>query len=477
MSFVSYDNRMLWRMREVALTSGNAGPEMTAQSEEDRSLAAPRRAPTREVSAVALDVLCNAHASIASQGIWIPTILDHLADTLAGSVFSRSGTNADMLLNISNRLAASKLAQKRSLVQGRAGRRDQFSCCLCLRVCHNTMANSIPDTYKISDIFTNRRGPYEYDVDDIGLMEEQMKSLRYVFEQNRALLEKVFSHYAAAGGENTKSLPTKGRGQGKNKRKEAENRSGSNKNSIDRSEMNAFIKDIKILHRHKKRLKNSHVISAFNKSNQDEQARVRRESAAINPDLSDEDDDNPDDELTSTEFGEVMIRLALKIYGHKTLKGEYDEPWPLSKMIEKFFAEDVRPHACAPNKNALESALKNPVAVDAFYENRKILKRIFDKYAAADQSDAAAKATGSINLEELKVMVRDAKLMGPILSDRMLRQLFIGAQGSESSDGDDIEIADDDEMDYGEFLEIITSIVSAIHCNKVALSSSDLLFC
>ena len=62
-----------------------------------------------------------------------------------------------------------------------------------------------------------------------------MKSLRYVFEQNRALLEKVFSHYAAAGEENTKSLPTKGRGQGKNKRKEAENRSGSNKNSIDRS--------------------------------------------------------------------------------------------------------------------------------------------------------------------------------------------------------------------------------------------------
>ena len=55
--------------------------------------------------------------------------------------------------------------------------------------------------------------------------------------------------------------------------------------------MNAFIKDIKILHRHKKRLKNSHGTKA-NNWNQDEQARVRGESC-YQPRLEDEDDDNP----------------------------------------------------------------------------------------------------------------------------------------------------------------------------------------
>ena len=162
------------------------------------------------------------------------------------------------------------------------------------------------------------------------------------------------------------------------------------------------------------------------------------------------------------EFSEVLIRLALRIYGNKTIPGDYAEPWPLSKMVDTFFAEDVRPYACAPNKNAMEGALKNPLTIDTFHGNRKMLKRIFDKYAAADQSDAAAKATGSINLEELKVMVRDAKLMGPTLSDRMLRGIFMGAQGSESDGGEGAEVGDDDELDFGEFLEIIAAFVSIV---------------
>jgi hypothetical protein len=315
----------------------------------------------------------------------------------------------------------------------------------------------VPDTEKISGIFTKISGPFQYDVDDFALMEEQMKSLRYVFEQNGALLKKVFSHYAAAGDEGKSPQPKRGEGKSEDK----EESSDANNFTIDRSEMNTFVKEIKILHRHKKRVKNAHVVQAFNIANKDEKADARRASVAANPDLSDDDDENPDDELTPMEFSEVLIRLALRIYGNKTLPGEYAEPWPLSKMVETFFAEDVRPHACAPNKNAMEGALKNPLTIDTFYEHRKMLKKIFDKYAAADQSDAAAKATGSLNLEELKVMVRDAKLMGPTLSDRMLRVLFMGAQGDEGGGGEDAEVGDDSEMDFGEYLEIIAAFVSA----------------
>mgnify|MGYP003341387025 CR=1 FL=1 len=79
-------------------------------------------------------------------------------------------------------------------------------------------------------------------------------------------------------------------------------------------------------------------------------------------------------------------------------------------------------------------------------------------------------------------MMRDAKLMGPTLSDRMLRVVFMGAQGDEGN-GENIEVTDDDEMDYGEFLEIIAAFVSCLdflytnHCffTRFSFSSSLLL--
>ena len=300
----------------------------------------------------------------------------------------------------------------------------------------------IPETHKISDIFTSSKGPFEYDVDDIGLMEEQMRRLRHVVEQYIPLIKKVFVYYAAA--------------------EETIDDKSSSSTTINQSEFMAFVKEIKIMHRHKKRLKNSHLIKAFNMANKDEKADVRRASALHNSELSDDEeaDENPNDELTKVEFCEVLIRIGAQVYRNKTsTKGEYGEPWPLSKMVETFLSEDVRPNACAPNRNAMADALKSPVAIHSLHDNRRILKRIFLKYAAADQSDSAAKTTGSINIEELRTMVRDANLVGPKLTDRMLAVLFLGAQGDESN-GEEAEVSDDAEMDFEEFKEILAAFVS-----------------
>ena len=304
----------------------------------------------------------------------------------------------------------------------------------------------IPETYLLEDVFTGSGFGFEHD--DQILMEDEMKQVRKTFQDQAPFIKRIFDYYSAGEEDkkNKKAPPQKG-GKG----------AKALPPTMDRSEFKTLIADIKIMKNHKKlKIKNKHIRTLFDKANADPKLELKKNAAqakggAVDAYDSEEDEGNPDDELNTSEFVNVLLRLSTLVYGTK-----YET---LSEMFECFLQNDVRPNAMAVDKNIMVTALKDPATQGIFKRNRRMLKKIFDKYAAADASDDAVKQNTTINLEELKCMCRDANLFSSI-SDRMLRQIFMAAQQGddeeEGEEGSKVEDASDDaEMDVSEFQEFL----------------------
>ena len=299
----------------------------------------------------------------------------------------------------------------------------------------------IPETYLLEDMFT--KSPFGFEHDDQSLMEDEMKIVRNTFQHQAKFIKRIFDYYSAGEEDNN------------NNNNKIKGGKGSSSTTIlpptmDRSEFKTLIADIKITKKHKKVIKNKQIKLIFDKGNADPKAKLKKEAVAAGEKSdSDEDDGNPDDELNKSEFVSVLLRLSAAIYGK-----HYET---LSEMFEAFLQKDVRPNAMAVDTNIMVTALKDPATQSIFKKNRRMLKRLFDKYAAADASDDAVKQNTTINLEELKSMCRDANLFSSI-SDRMLRQIFMAAQQDEGNDDDtdnNTEGSDDAEMDVNEFQEFL----------------------
>ena len=58
------------------------------------------------------------------------------------------------------------------------------------------------------------------------------------------------------------------------------------------------------------------------------------------------------------------------------------------------------------------------------HQNRRNLKGIYTVYAADDDSDDAVGQLDTMNCKELTAFCKEMKLLGPILSNRMVRTVF-----------------------------------------------------
>ena len=389
-----------------------------------------------------IDALCDLtkrvqvyDAQSLSDATWITT-----AKLLASFVSRMSGfwqTTEDMLLSridgsivhkhVTDTLEHSAWNVVGNLLMRRGSNEDE----------EDTDDNWIPETYLLEELFT--KPPFNLEHDDQSLMEEEMKQVRATFQLHGALIKRIFAHYSVSEEELKAKEPS----------------DSKIKPSMDRSEMMNLLADIKIVKTHKKWIKNKQIVAAFNKANADAKADLQKVSAVSDSD-EDEEEENPDDELNTTEFVELLLRLSVAVYGKRNAEAT------LAELFEKLMSNDVRPNAMAADKNIMETALKDPVTQAVFKKNRRMLKRIFEKYAAADASDDAVKQNTTINLEELKQMCRDASLFSSI-SDRMLRQIFMAAQQDDDEDDNDAngsnnstaESSDDAEMDVSEFQEFL----------------------
>ena len=126
--------------------------------------------------------------------------------------------------------------------------------------------------------------------------------------------------------------------------------------------------------------------------------------------------ESDDGELESIEWIEVITRLASFRYPKK--------PPTLDARFEKMMQEEVLENACSVDIDVFRERLAGEKVQAMLKMHRKNLKGVYIVYAADDQSDDAVAQGDTMNSKELCSFCKEMKLLGPILSNRMVRQIF-----------------------------------------------------
>ena len=126
--------------------------------------------------------------------------------------------------------------------------------------------------------------------------------------------------------------------------------------------------------------------------------------------------ESDDGELESIEWIESMCRLASWRYPKK--------PPTLDGRFYKMMQEEVLENACSVDIDVFRERLQGDKVLAALQKHRKNLKAIYTVYAADDDSDDAVGQMDSMNCKELTSFCKEMKLLGPILSNRMVRTVF-----------------------------------------------------
>ena len=167
-----------------------------------------------------------------------------------------------------------------------------------------------------------------------------------------------------------------------------------------------------------------------------------------------------DGELESVEWIEVITRLASFRYPKK--------PKLLDERYVKMMQEEVLENACSVDIDVFRERLAGDKVQECLKQNKRNLKGIYTVYAADDQSDDAVAQGDTMNNKELCSFCKEMKLLGPILSNRMVRQIFAFVQQEEEEldddDGEDEE-GGDNEMVYSEFSEAVGAIACVLKPN------------
>eukprot|EP00741_Cyanophora_paradoxa_P007376 tig00001127_g7135.t1 len=167
-------------------------------------------------------------------------------------------------------------------------------------------------------------------------------------------------------------------------------------------------------------------------------------------------DYDSDQVFTLSEFLASLIRISVLKYGTR-----FTDP---SFRLRHLITTDIIPRARQDQKEALRRLLIEPVVHDAIRSYRRQLHRVFTQYAAADEADAMA--INKLNVKEFIKLFEDARLTGPDLTLREVREAFALAQADPGDDDEDSEegaggggggdeSGDDDnsQMTFNEFVE------------------------
>jgi len=179
--------------------------------------------------------------------------------------------------------------------------------------------------------------------------------------------------------------------------------------------------------------------------------------------------ESDDGELESVEWVEVITRLSSFRYPKK--------PVPLDERYIKMMQEEVLENACSVDIDVFRERLAGEKVQAMLQMHKRNLKGIYTIYAADDQSDDAVAQGDTMNNKELCSFCKEMKLLGPILSNRMVRQIFAFVQQEEEEldedDGEDEE-GGDNEMVYSEFAEATGAIACVLKPNPYCTVDSRL---
>ena len=100
------------------------------------------------------------------------------------------------------------------------------------------------------------------------------------------------------------------------------------------------------------------------------------------------------------------------------------KPPTLDGRFYKMMQEEVLENACSVDIDVFREKLSGDKVLSVLNTHRKNLKAIYTVYAADDDSDDAVGQLDTMNCKELTSFCKEMKLLGPILSNRMVRTVF-----------------------------------------------------
>jgi len=207
-------------------------------------------------------------------------------------------------------------------------------------------------------------------------------------------------------------------------------------------------------------------------------------------------------ELESIGWIEEMVRLASWRYPKK--------PPTLDARYNKMMQEEILENACSVDIDVFRERLQGDKVLSCLAKNRRNLKAIYTVYAADDDCDDAIGQMDTMNCKELTSFAKEMKLLGPIMSNRMVRTIFackynhcvcwlvfvvfvvgcpffmltffiffdittvVQQEEEELEDDDDEEEGGDNEMVYSEFTEATAAMACVMKPNPYETVDSRL---
>ena len=181
--------------------------------------------------------------------------------------------------------------------------------------------------------------------------------------------------------------------------------------------------------------------------------------------------ESDDGELESIEWIEILVRLCSWRFQKK--------PKELDRKFWKMMQEWVLEYACQVDIDVFRERLAGDKVQEQLKKNKRNLKGIYTVYAADDDSDEGMMGGGgdTMNCKELTSFSKEMKLLGPILSNRMVRTVFAFVQQEEEEldedEGEDEE-GGDNEMVYSEFCEAMAAYGCILRPNPYCTVDSRL---
>ena len=147
-----------------------------------------------------------------------------------------------------------------------------------------------------------------------------------------------------------------------------------------------------------------------------------------------EDIENNDAEMTSFEFVNALLRLAVLLDSKrepasaKTAIAAQDGAGPsIVQRLDYLVLEHMSQYAERASNNEFLTIMKSEAVRNVMRKHREPLTKIFRFYAAASSKDDGKKKV-SVSLQDMETLVKDCSLHDPVLSMRTTKILFQSVQ-------------------------------------------------
>jgi hypothetical protein len=178
-------------------------------------------------------------------------------------------------------------------------------------------------------------------------------------------------------------------------------------------------------------------------------------------------DHNPDSALTTTEFVEILIRIAHGLYKnrplqpHEMMENSKTNVRTITQCMVMLMETNILPYAKRSDAEEFRKKLRTPEVKSVLQKYSTRIEAIFERFAKADSDQGGPgdeRADMTMNMREFQQMCKDKKISIP---HRKIMSVFQNVQNDDTAFADDDEM--DAEVDFSEFQEAVVAIACFVY--------------